>query len=175
MQVEEMQLTDVKKIVPKVFHDDRGFFYESYKEPLLKEKGLQSCFVQDNHSYSKKGVLRGMHFQKGQAKLINVISGVIFDVFVDIRKGSPTFGKWEGVLLDASKRELLLIPDGFAHGFYVMSDEAHVLYKVSEVYDPKEEKSFRFDDKNVGINWPEGDKLVSGRDQNAPSFSEVFS
>jgi len=175
MQVEEMQLTDVKKIAPKVFHDDRGFFYESYKEPLLKEKGLQSCFVQDNHSYSKKGVLRGMHFQKGQAKLINVISGVIFDVFVDIRKGSPTFGKWEGVLLDSNKRELLLIPDGFAHGFYVMSDEAHVLYKVSEVYDPTAEKSFRFDDKEVGIDWPEGDKLVSGRDQNAPYFNEVFS
>lgn len=174
MQLEEMQLADVKKLSPKVFFDDRGFFYESFKEPLLKEKGLQSSFVQDNHSYSKKGVLRGMHFQKGQAKLVNVISGVIFDVFVDIRKESPTFGEWGGVVLDSSKRELLLIPDGFAHGFYVMSDDAHVLYKVSEVYDIAAEKSFRFDDPTVAIDWPEGAKIVSKRDQSAPYFTEVF-
>jgi len=156
-----------------VYFDDRGFFYESFKGPLLKDAGLVSEFVQDNHSFSKKNVLRGMHFQKGQTKLINVISGVIFDVFVDIRKDSKTFGKWQGVILDGQKKEILLIPDGFAHGFYVLSDEAHLVYKVSSVYDPYMEKSFRYDDPFVSIQWPEGEKILSQRDQSNLSLKQV--
>lgn len=174
MEFTEMDLKGVKKIPLKVFHDDRGFFYESFKEPYLYEMGITDRFVQDNHSYSKKGVLRGMHFQAGQAKLLNVVSGVIFDVFVDIRPFSPTFRKWQGVVLDASKKELLFIPDGFAHGFFVISDEAHLIYKVSDIYNPQAEKSFRYDDPSVGIQWPEGSRIVSKRDATAPLFMEVF-
>ena len=171
MRKTELSLDGVVKISPQIHHDERGFFYESFKEPYFVEMGYD--FVQDNHSFSKKGVLRGMHFQKGQAKLINVIEGSIFDVFVDIRKHSLTFGQWEGVVLNAEERSLLLIPDGFAHGFYVLSDTAHVMYKVSSLYDPKEERSFFFDDPDVGIVWPEGDRIVSPRDRAAPSFSQV--
>lgn len=174
MEFEEMDLDGVIKLTPKVFFDHRGFFYESFKESVLQERGIPVHFVQDNHSYSKKNVLRGMHFQAGQAKLLHLISGVIFDVFVDIRPASPTLGKWQGVRLDASKKELLFIPDGFAHGFYVMSDEAHLVYKVSDVYRPLAEKSFRFDDPSLGIQWPEGPKIVSQRDETAPLFAEAF-
>jgi dTDP-4-dehydrorhamnose 3,5-epimerase len=116
-----------------------------------------------------------MHFQKGQAKLINVISGVIFDVFVDIRQDCPTFGKWHGVVLDAQKKEMLLIPDGFAHGFYVLSDHAHVVYKVSALYDPALEKSFHYNDTDVAIDWPIGEKILSQRDLFAKKFKEVCS
>lgn len=173
MRIEQTLFPDVIKIIPTVYFDDRGFFYESFKSSLLKEAGLVSEFVQDNHSFSKKNVLRGMHFQKGQTKLINVISGVIFDVFVDIRKDSKTFGKWQGVVLDGQKKEILLIPDGFAHGFYVLSDEAHLVYKVSNVYDPYMEKSFRYDDPFVSIQWPEGKKILSQRDQSNLSLQQV--
>ncbi|MCX6990426.1 MAG: dTDP-4-dehydrorhamnose 3,5-epimerase [Chlamydiae bacterium] len=173
MQITEMQLEGALKLSPKVFYDERGFFYESFKESLLQEMGICETFCQDNHSYSKRGVLRGMHFQGSQGKLINVISGVIFDVFVDVRKDSPTFGKWQGVVLDSANRELLYIPGGFAHGFYVMSDEAHVVYKVTELYSPSTEKSFRYDDADVGITWPEGTKIVSTKDLSALCFSEV--
>ena len=174
MQVEEMSLKGVFKLTPKVYFDERGFFYESFKEPLLEAHGLCHRFFQDNHSFSKRGVLRGMHFQKGQAKLINVICGKILDVFVDIRKDSPTFGNWQGVILDGQDKEMLLIPDGFAHGFYVLSEEAHLLYKVSELYDKDLEKSFRYDDPSVNIGWPEGDKIISQRDLQAQLFSEVI-
>ena len=153
----------------------RSRIYDSFKESFLRESGIGEPFVQDNHSYSKKGVLRGMHFQGSQGKLVNVISGVIFDVFVDVRNDSPTFGRWQGVVLDSANRELLYIPGGFAHGFYVMSDEAHVVYKVTEAYNPVAEKSFRFDDVDVGIMWPEGNKTLSPKDQSACCFSEVFS
>jgi dTDP-4-dehydrorhamnose 3,5-epimerase len=174
MEITQIELEGVIKLSPKVFYDERGFFYESFKESLLQERGICENFLQDNHSYSKKGVLRGMHFQGSQGKLINVISGVIFDVFVDIRKDSSTFGKWQGVVLDSANRELLYIPGGFAHGFYVMSDEAHVIYKVTELYTPAMEKSFHFDDPEVAISWPEGSKIVSAKDLSAPLFTEVF-
>ena len=175
MQITQIELEGVLKFSPKVFYDERGFFYESFKESLLQENGICENFLQDNHSYSKREVLRGMHFQGSQGKLINVISGVIFDVFVDIRKESPTFGRWQGIVLDSVNRELLYIPGGFAHGFYVMSDEAHIIYKTTEVYNPTTEKSFRYDDPEVGIRWPEGTKITSNKDQSAPYFSEVFS
>jgi dTDP-4-dehydrorhamnose 3,5-epimerase len=171
MHKTELSLSGVFEITPAVFFDERGYFYESFKAPFFLEIGAE--FVQDNHSFSKKGVLRGMHFQKGQAKLINVISGCIFDVFVDIRKDSKTFGKWEGVVLDSKQRKMLLIPDGFAHGFYVLSDEAHVVYKVSSLYRKEEERSFFYGDKDIGIVWPEGERIVSQRDLSAPSFREV--
>ncbi len=174
MKLESLDLSGVFKIYPTVYFDDRGFFYESFRSSEYQELGLISHFEQDNHSFSKQGVLRGMHFQAGQAKLINVISGIIFDVFVDIRKGSPTYGMWQGIVLNASKKELLFIPDGFAHGFYVMSSEAHLIYKVSSSYQSKEEKSFRFDDPFVNIKWPEGEKVLSARDQNALFLHEVL-
>lgn len=168
----DLSLAGAALFTPRIFFDERGFFYESFTQPFFQDLGYS--FVQDNHSFSKKGVLRGMHFQRGQAKLVNVISGVIFDVIVDMRKGSKTFGMWEGVVLDASQRKMLLVPDGFAHGFYVVSDEAHVVYKVSSLYDPKLEKSFRYDDSDVAIAWPEGERIISARDKNASFFREVL-
>jgi dTDP-4-dehydrorhamnose 3,5-epimerase len=175
MKVEELNLQGVYLITPKIFFDSRGFFYESFKQSFMKEHGIESTFVQDNHSFSKKGVLRGMHFQPGQSKILNLISGKIFDVFVDLRKESSTYGSWGSVVLDSAHRTLLLIPDGFAHGFYTLSDEAHLIYKVSDEYRPELEKSFRYDDPSIGICWPEGEKTLSEKDLIAPYFAEVMS
>lgn len=160
-----------KLIKGKVFHDERGFFWECYRKS--DDAGVD--FVQDNHSYSKKNTLRGMHFQKnpGQAKLISVLHGKIFDVVVDIRPHSPTFKCWEAIILDAEKHEQLFIPVGFAHGFLVLSEDAHIFYKVSNFYNPAQEKTFRFDDPQIGIEWPVKDFLISPRDLAAPSFDEV--
>jgi dTDP-4-dehydrorhamnose 3,5-epimerase len=163
---------EVKKITRRFFADERGFFQETFREGELPV-----AFVQDNHSFSKKDVIRGIHFQRfpGQAKLIIPVKGVIFDVVVDVREESPTFGKWEGVLLDAALGEQLWIPVGFGHGFCVISDEgAHVCYKVSALYDPKEEKGFRYDDPFVGIEWPCKAPLLSERDLGAPLLQEVL-
>ena len=150
MHIQELSFPEVKKITLKTFSDERGFFRE-----VFRHESLPSLFVQDNHSYSKKNVIRGMHFQRypGQAKLVTPIQGVIFDVVVDIRRESPTFGHWEGVYLDASLGEQLWIPVGFGHGFCVMSQEgAHVCYKVSSFYREEEEKTFRYDDPDVQIS-----------------------
>jgi dTDP-4-dehydrorhamnose 3,5-epimerase len=176
MDVTNLSLEGLKLIQPAIFADDRGFFTEHYRKPLYASHGILCDFVQDNHSYSKKGTLRGMHFQTapGQAKLVSVIDGEIFDVVVDIRPDSPTFGRWEGVVLDGKKREQLFIPAGFAHGFCVTSESAHVFYKVSALYDPATEKGFRFDDPRVGIEWPKLDLLLSSRDQMAPLLHEVI-
>ncbi len=175
LEIIPLKIEGPKKIRPKVFHDDRGFFLESYREPLYKE-GINTRFVQVNLSYSKKGTLRGMHFQlPNQAKLVTVLTGKIFDVFVDVRPNSPTFGKWEGVYLDEESHEQLFIPGGFAHGFCVLSEDVRVLYKVSEIYDPKNERSFRYDDPDVAIQWPAVDLILSEKDQKAPSFKEIFS
>lgn len=175
MEVQELSLSGLKLIKPRVFNDDRGFFLESYKSSLYAAAGIEHPFVQDNHSFSKKGTLRGLHFQRrpGQAKLVTVIQGKIFDVAVDIRPESPTFGKWEGVYLDGTSCEQLYIPVGFAHGFCVVSETANVLYKVSSVYDPAEEMGFRFDDPEVGVVWPESSPLLSLRDQQSPLFAEA--
>jgi dTDP-4-dehydrorhamnose 3,5-epimerase len=161
-------------IVPNVIEDGRGFFLESYQEHRYKELGVNVQFRQDNHSYSKKGVIRGMHFQKGQAKLIYCPKGRIFDVAVDVRKNSPTFGQWKGVILDEKNHHQFFIPDGFAHGFCVLSEEAHVFYKVSEFYDPKKEKGFTYQDLEVAIDWPILDPILSERDKNAKSLKEVL-
>ena len=175
MNFQALSLPGLKKITPQVFIDPRGFFKETYQARAYAQLGIEDTFVQDNHSYSRRGVLRGMHFQRspGQVKLVQVIMGQIFDVVVDMRKDSPTFGKWEGVYLDGIAGEQLLIPVGCAHGFCVVSDEAHVVYKVSAPYDPVEEQGFCFDDPDVAINWPIQEPLLSLRDQQLPRFSEV--
>lgn len=175
MLISDIGLPGIKHIQLKAFFDERGFFSEIYRQPLYEESGITARFVQDNHSFSKGGVIRGMHFQStpGQAKLISVISGTIYDVFVDIRPNSPTFGKWAAVELDAKRNEQLFIPAGFAHGFGVLSDSAHVLYKVSSLYHPDTEKSFRFDDPAVGIAWPIERPILSEKDRLAPNFNEV--
>lgn len=166
--MEELQL-----IVPTVHRDERGYFLESFQRERYGDLGIGD-FVQDNHSYSRKGVLRGMHFQKGQAKLVYCAVGKIFDVAVDIRVGSKTFGKWKGVILDDREHKQFYIPDGFAHGFCVLSEEAHVMYKVSTQYDPKGERGFRHDDRSVGIHWPIDAPLLSARDRALPILSEVI-
>ena len=166
----------VKCIQPRTFFDDRGFFYEFYRKSLYADLGITCEFVQDNHSFSKKGTIRGMHFQHspGQAKLVSVIEGTILDVVLDIRKESPTFGEWKEILLDAKDFRQLFVPIGFAHGFAVLSDEAHVFYKVSHGFDPEQEKTIRYNDEDLKIPWPFDAPLISDRDRTAPGFREVM-
>ena len=175
MEVQELKLKGVKLISPKVFSDNRGFFFESHQSDRYENAGIDCVFVQDNHSFSKEGTIRGMHFQSepGQAKLVRVAMGKIFDVVVDIRPHSPTFGKWEGVLLDGMNHQQLFIPVGFAHGFCVLSKEAHVLYKTSSPCSAETEKGFRFDDPDIGIDWPFKTPTLSDRDQKTPFFREL--
>lgn len=174
MEIVDLKLAGLKLVKPKVFKDNRGFFLESFKQSLYQKMGIAESFVQDNHSFSQKGCIRGMHFQSvpGQAKLVRVAAGKIFDVAVDIRPDSPTYGQWEAVILDDQNHHQLFIPVGFAHGFCVLSDEAHVLYKVSTAYDPQYEKGFRWNDSQINIQWPTDHPIISERDQLAPSFHE---
>jgi dTDP-4-dehydrorhamnose 3,5-epimerase len=161
-------------IEPIVHGDERGFFLETYRKEALAELGVQDDFVQDNQSRSRRGVLRGMHFQPGQAKLIRCARGAILDVAVDIRPGSPSFGRWEAVELDDESHRQFYVPDGFAHGFCVLSEVADVVYKVSSYYDPAAESGFRFDDPEVGIEWPSDiELLTSERDRRAPLLREI--
>jgi dTDP-4-dehydrorhamnose 3,5-epimerase len=161
-------------IQPAVHGDSRGFFQETYRRGAFGELGIHDEFVQDNHSRSRLGVLRGMHFQPGQAKLVRCSRGAILDVIVDIRPGSPSFGSWEGVQLDDEEHLQLYVPDGFAHGFCVVSEVADVVYKVSTYYDPATESGFRFDDPEVGIEWPGDIELqTSPRDREAPLLREL--
>ena len=175
MKVHDLHLAGAKRIVPEIFRDKRGFFFEAYGASQYGKQGFKTSFVQDNHSYSKKGVIRGMHFQSrpGQAKLIRVVSGTICDVIVDIRINSPTFGKWEMVYLDGQTHEQLFIPIGFAHGFCVLSMDAHILYKTSTPYNKETEQGFRFDDPTIGINWPIKTPILSERDRTSPYFDQV--
>jgi len=155
--------TDIDGILifePQVYGDERGFFMETFRESLLKENGIEASFVQDNHSKSSKGVLRGLHFQKapyGQDKLVRVIQGEVFDVCVDIRRDSPTFGKHIAVTLSAENKKILFVPKGFAHGFCVVSDTAEFLYKVSSYYAPEAESGIIWNDPVLGIKWPKLD------------------
>lgn len=165
-------LKELIRITTQAHPDNRGFFLESFHEDRYRELGVDVEFVQDNHSFSKKNVLRGMHFQRGQAKLIYCPVGKIFDVAVDIRPDSPTFEEWEGVILSGENHEQFFIPDGFAHGFCVLSEHAHVMYKVSAFHDPKLESGFRYDD--VKISWPISDPILSQRDTNAPGLKEIL-
>lgn len=175
MEVSHLRLEGLKLIKPKVFRDHRGFFLETFQQSMYEKAGIACSFMQDNHSFSQKGCIRGMHFQSlpGQAKLIRAAIGKIYDVVVDIRPQSPTYGQWESVILDDESHHQLFIPVGFAHGFCVLSNEAHVLYKVSTPYDPKFEKGFRWDDPTVKIKWPVEHPIVSERDQQAPFLHEI--
>ena len=164
-------------IEPQVFGDNRGYFFETYKEPDFKAAGLDYTFVQDNQSKSRKGVLRGLHFQINhpQAKLVRVIKGEVFDVAVDLRKGSPTYGKWEGVLLTEENKKMFMIPRGFAHGFLVISDEAEFVYKCDDIYHPNDEGGIMYNDPDIGIKWPEIDTeiILSDKDKLHPSIKDL--
>jgi dTDP-4-dehydrorhamnose 3,5-epimerase len=181
MKVTPTEIPDVLLIEPRVFEDERGFFYESFNEKVWREAtGLDVHFVQDNQSRSSRGVLRGLHYQlpsAAQAKLVRCIVGEVFDVAVDIRKSSPTFGKWFGVQLSAENKRQVWIPEGFAHGFLVLSDVAEILYKTTNYYDPQRERSIHWKDALLAINWPATPELVlSDKDSTAPllSDSELF-
>ncbi len=156
MKATSTALSEVVLLEPKVFGDERGFFLESYSERTFQQLGLPTRFVQDNHSKSLRGVLRGLHYQLGtpQGKLIRVLQGEIYDVAVDLRQSSPTFGRYAGELLDSVQRRMLWIPPGFAHGFLVLSDVAEVAYKASEFYAPESERSLLWNDPQIGIEWP---------------------
>jgi dTDP-4-dehydrorhamnose 3,5-epimerase len=169
----ETRLAGLVLLEPEVFGDHRGFFLEAYRRDTYAEAGIGDDFVQDNHSLSKRGIVRGMHFQPGQAKLVRCARGAIFDVVVDLRRGSPTFGGWEAFELNGEQHRQLYVPDGFAHGFCVLSDVADLLYKVSSYYDPAAESGFRYDDPAVGIEWPAGELIPSERDANAPPLAEI--
>ena len=175
MEIQDLSLEGLKLFKPTIYQDKRGFFLEVYRAENFLKKGLNVVFLQDNHSFSKKNCLRGMHFQKGnkQDKMVFVIEGKIFDVVVDIRSDSPTFGKWEGVILEDKKHHQLFIPRGFAHGFCVLSEKAHVYYKVSSYYETSLEKGFRWNDPEINIKWPVSNPCLSKKDQLAPFFKEL--
>lgn len=180
MKVIKCDIPDVVVIEPKVFGDDRGFFLESFNQQQFNETvGQHGTFVQDNHSRSAKGVLRGLHYQiqNPQGKLVRVVSGEIFDVAVDIRRGSPTFGKWVGEVLSAENKRQMWVPIGFAHGFLVLSDSAEVLYKTTDYYAPAYERAIAWNDPTLKIEWPvNGTPILSAKDAQAVSFlnAEVY-
>lgn len=163
----ETTIPEVFLIEPRVFGDDRGFFYESWNKNTLANLGLDVDFVQDNHSKSQRGVLRGLHYQTRhpQGKLVRVVAGEVFDVAVDLRKSSPTFGKWVGFTLSAENKRLAWIPPGFAHGFVVTSETAEFLYKTTDYYFPEFERSLLWNDPSLGIDWPlEGEPKIAAKD-----------
>ncbi|RWX56614.1 dTDP-4-dehydrorhamnose 3,5-epimerase [Photobacterium chitinilyticum] len=169
MKVIETRIPDVKIIEPSVFGDERGFFMETWNQKRFEElvTGKPTQFVQDNHSKSKKGILRGLHYQteNTQGKLVRVVLGEVFDVAVDIRRGSPTFGQWVGEYLSAENKRQLWVPEGFAHGFYVTTEEAEFVYKCTDYYNPGAELSILWNDKNLAIEWPiEGTVQLSEKD-----------
>jgi dTDP-4-dehydrorhamnose 3,5-epimerase len=161
---------------PKVFGDDRGFFLESYNEQMLATLGLREHFVQDNHSYSSKNVIRGLHYQisRPQAKLVRVVLGEIRDVVVDLRRSSKTFGKWEAIHLSGENKQMLWIPSGFGHGFRVVSDGAHVLYKATDFYAPELERTVAWNDPELAIDWQiDGEPIISAKDQRGVPFQQA--
>ena len=170
----DTELEDLVLMEPVIHGDERGFFMETFRASALSELGIDDEWLQDNHSRSRRGVVRGMHLQPGMAKLVRCARGTIFDVAVDARPGSPTYGAWEGHELSDANGRQLYVPDGFAHGFCVVSAEADVLYKCSTYYDPQAEAGFAYDDPQVGIRWPPAlDLQASERDRRAPAFSEL--
>ena len=180
MKMIETALPGVMLIEPKVFGDDRGFFLESWNAAAFAAAGLDIAFVQDNHSRSARGVLRGLHYQLGtpQGKLVRVTSGAVFDVAVDIRRSSPHFGRWVGYELSDANKRMLYVPPGFAHGFLVLSETADFLYKCTTLYNPPTDRGIRFDDPAIGIAWPDVGiaPMLSGKDAAAPMLAdaEVF-
>ncbi len=178
IKVETCDIEGLKVITPEVFGDERGYFMETYRKDQFSEAGISNEFVQDNQSSSTRGVLRGMHFQKNfpQAKLVRVIRGRVFDVAVDLREGSATFGKWFGVELSEENKKMFFIPRGFAHGFLVLSDRAEFVYKCDDFYHAGDDGGLRFDDPGIGIKWPDEiapeELNINDRDRNWQLFSE---
>ena len=179
LEIRKLGLDGMLEILPKRFGDDRGFFSETYNASSFSQAGLDLVFVQDNHSLSAaKGVVRGLHYQlppKAQDKLVRVIRGSIIDVAVDIRKGSPTFGKWVSLELSAQKWNQILVPKGFAHGFMTLEENTEVIYKVTDYYSPEHDRAIRFDDPQIGIDWPlPSDQIqLSDKDRAAPSLADA--
>lgn len=176
MNVIETALPGVLILEPRVFGDERGFFMESYNERVFSELGLPTHHVQDNHSRSARGVLRGLHYQiqRPQGKLVRVVRGAVYDVAVDLRRASPTFGRWEGVELTEENKRMLWIPPGFAHGFLVLSDHADFLYKTTDFYAPEHERSILWNDPEIGIEWPiAGEPILSAKDRQGKRLREA--
>ena len=177
MNIIETTIPDVKLLEPKVFGDERGFFMETFRDYWFRENVADRTFVQENHSKSSKNVLRGLHYQLNhtQGKLVRVISGSVFDVAVDLRKSSPTFGKWFGAVLSAENKRQLWIPEGFAHGFYTLEDNTEFVYKCTDYYDPTSEHSLLWNDATVGIAWNvQGEPNLSAKDLAGKVLSEAF-
>lgn len=173
---EKTSLTEVMLITPKVFEDNRGFFMESYKQSEFFVNGITETFIQDNHSKSSKGVLRGLHYQKNpkaQGKLVKCIKGEIFDVAVDIRKKSPFFGKWVGEILSEENKKMLYIPAGFAHGFLVLSKTAEILYKSTNEYSPENDRGILWNDPEININWNTNNPIISEKDKKQPFLKDA--
>ena len=175
VRFETTELEGVTLCIPDVYRDERGFFTETYHAARYMEGGVRAVFVQDNRSSSGKGVLRGLHYQlhKPQSKLVYCVRGATFDVAVDIRRGSPTFGKWVGAELSETNGHQLFIPGGFAHGFCVLTEVAEIVYKCSEFYDPRDGRGVRWDDPALGVVWPVSEPLLSGKDAQLPFLSEA--
>ena len=171
-----LSMPDIILVDPQSFPDDRGFFFESFKESEFLSGGIDKKFVQDSFSHSIRGVIRGLHFQKtpkAQAKLVSVLKGEIFDVAVDIRKNSPTYGKWVSEILSENNHKLLYMPEGFAHGFCVLSEEADVLYKISNEYSPEHEDGIIWNDPKLNIDWPISKPIISSNDSKLPLFENL--
>ena len=172
----KLDIPEVILVESKAFPDDRGFFLENFTESVFASNGIDTRFVQDNFSHSVKGVLRGLHYQKNpkaQAKLVTALRGEIFDVAVDIRKGSPTYGKWVGEILSENNHNLLYIPEGFAHGFCVLSEKADVLYKVNQEYSVKHDRGLLWNDTTLDIKWPTDKPIISEKDNQLPLFKNI--
>jgi len=175
MRIHPTNLDGIVIVEPKVFKDPRGYFLETYQSYRYRENGIPCPFVQDNLSYSTKNTLRGLHYQhpNGQAKLVSVVKGEVFDVAVDIRRGSPTFGQWVGVTLSSNNHRQLFIPEGFAHGFSILSDDAVFSYKCSEFYTPQAEHGIVWNDPQIGIEWPGAAPLLSEKDEQYLCLGDV--
>ncbi len=177
MKVRKTAIPDVLIVEPTIFGDERGFFYESYNEQKWQElTGLETRFVQDNHSKSVRGVLRGIHYQikQSQGKLVRVVAGEVFDVAVDLRKSSPTFGQWVGERLSAENKKMLWVPEGFGHGFLVLSESAEFLYRTTDFYAPEHERCIVWNDPDLRIDWPlDGAPKLSEKDAQGSSFAEA--
>lgn len=178
MKVIDTRIPDVKIIEPQVFGDERGFFLETYRASIMDELTGGKPFVQDNHSKSAQGILRGLHYQMQhtQGKLVRVVQGAVFDVAVDMRRDSPSFGQWVGEILSAENKRQLWVPEGFAHGFYVISDSAEFVYKCTDYYAPEHDRSLKWNDPTIGIEWPlvnDQQPLLSAKDEAGKSFEEA--
>lgn len=175
MKVSKTSMEGILLIEPDLFGDSRGFFMESYSRKKYAELGINMEFVQDNHSKSVKNTLRGLHYQlnPGQDKIVRVVSGEVFDVVVDMRHGSPSFGKWEGFILSAENKRQLFVPIGFAHGFCVLSDEAEFLYKCSDYYSPLDERGVIWNDPDLNVKWPIDNPILSERDKKNKFFRDM--